>query len=236
MEIKGSIVIFTAGMVLLTGVGIILWGLRAQNQEAKFAHLLDGLPKEVSGWEMKDMPIASTPEMQKAVDEMLNYDEAVFREYRKNGKTLTVYAVYWRPFRFHPRLISIHTPDVCWAGNGWTMKSANYHYGVSLSGGRAWHAQQRVFEAGGLPMKVIYWHVLDGKLSGYAEGPASTSRSFFDSLKNDLKHGAGEQFFIRISTPQPWSSWVDDPLYLQVLDTFSPVLKATEEEPVGVTR
>ncbi len=232
MKTKGLIIVFFACAVLVLGVGIILWGLRAQNQEAKYAHLLDKLPAKITGWSVKDMPIASTPEMQKAVDEMLNYDEAVFREYSENGKSLTVYAAYWRPFRFHPRLISIHTPDVCWLGNGWTMKSANYNYGVPLSTGPAWHAQERVFEANGSPMNVIYWHILDGKLSGYAEGPASTSRSFFDSLRNDLKHGAGEQFFIRISSPQPWSSWVDDPLYKEILETFAPVLRAKGEAGV----
>lgn len=223
--------VFTVGvgaMVFLLGVGITVVYKFRDKAVPRYEKLLAQIPSAAEGWDIEDMPIASSIEMQKAVNELLNYDEAVFRQYTKNGRTLTVYAAYWRPYRFHPRLISVHTPDVCWVGNGWTIKRANYNYGVSLSDGRAWHAQERAFEANGEPMNVIYWHILDGRLSGYAEGPASTSRSFLDSLRNDLRHGAGEQFFIRISSPQPWSSWVDDPLYQQILDTFAPVLKATE--------
>jgi hypothetical protein len=223
--------IFTIGIgafVLLLGLGTTVYYKFSKRAVPQHEKLLSELPAVVEGWVVKDMPIASSVEMQKAVSELLNYDEAIFREYSKNGKTLTVYAAYWRPYRFHPRLISVHTPDICWVGNGWTMKSTNSNYGVSLSEGRAWHAQERVFEVGGSQMNVIYWHILDGRLSGYAEGSNSIQTSFLKELLNDLKHGAGEQFFIRISSPQPWASWVDDPLYRQILDTFAPVLKATE--------
>lgn len=229
MNIKRIAALAIGLFVLAIAIGLTVGMKYRQKKITRHANLLTQLPSNYPGWEVKDMPIASTPEMQKAVDEMLNYDEAVFREYSRNGKTLTVYAAYWRPFRFHPRLISIHTPDICWVGNGWIMRSSNYNYEVNLPGSKAWHAQERVFEAGGVPMNVIYWHILDSRLSGYAEGPKSASRSFMRNFINDLKHGAGEQFFIRISSAQPWSSWVDDPLYKEILNTFSPVLKAVDQ-------
>jgi hypothetical protein len=222
------IVFWIALVVLIGGVGISVGMKHRQSGAAPYAHLLSTLPTAPAGWEVKDMPIATSVEMQKAVNEMLNYDEAVYREYRKGGRSLTVYAAYWRPYRFHPRLISIHTPDVCWVGNGWVMKHSNYNFPVRMRAHMAWHAQERLFDAGGVRMNVLYWHLLDGKLSGYAEGPNSVNRSFVQTVLYDLKHGAGEQFFIRLSSEQPWSVWMDDPLFLDILETFSPVLKAAE--------
>jgi hypothetical protein len=215
-------------VVLALGLGMTIAMKIVQGEITLHQNLLSKLPTAFSGWSVMDMPVATSAEMQKAVSEMLNYDEAVFREYSKDGRSFTVYAAYWRPFRFHPRLISIHTPDVCWVGNGWEMKDADYNYAVTLRNGAAWHAQERFFQAGSVGMNVIYWHIIDGKLSGYAEGPNSTNRSFMHAFLYDLRHGAGEQFFIRFSSAQPWSVWKDDPMFLEVLNTFLPVLKATE--------
>lgn len=212
--------VFIAGLGLVGGMKFL------KKAESRHADLLSKLPIAPTGWEVRDMPIATSDEMKRAVSEMLNYDEAVYREYRKGGRALTVYAAYWRPYRFHPRLISIHTPDVCWVGNGWTMKSANYNYPVKIAGADAWHAQERVFEISGTNMNVLYWHILDGKLSGYAEGVNSESRSFLKSVLYDLRHGSGEQFFIRFSSEQSWDVWMTDPLFLELLDVFSPVLSA----------
>ncbi len=212
--------------VFFVGLGLVGGMKFLRKTQVRHSDLISKLPVAPAGWEVRDMPIATSGEMKRAVAEMLNYDDAVYREYRKGGRVLTVYAAYWRPYRFHPRLISIHTPDVCWVGNGWKIKSANYNYPVRISGGDAWHAQERVFEILGKNMNVLYWHILDGKLSGYAEGINSESGSFLKSVLYDLRHGSGEQFFIRFSSEQPWEVWMNDPLFNDLLDVFAPVLRA----------
>jgi hypothetical protein len=162
--------------------------------------------------------------MKRAVDELLNYDQAIFREYQNGSRSLSLYVAHWEPRKFHPRLISIHTPDVCWVGNGWKMEAAEYAYPVELNGGAAWPAQYREFTVNGKRTYVLYWHLMNGKLSGYASGPASANRSFLNRLWEDVREGTGEQFFIRISSEQPWDVWKDDPFFKQLLSTFSPVL------------
>lgn len=225
--IKNTRIVIVVGvLILLLGVGISVLSKLRERGGARNEKLLSLLPTAVAGWDVTDMPIASSVEMQKAVNELLNYDQAVFREYRRGNSAFTVYAAYWKPRRFHPRLISIHTPDICWAGNGWTVLKADYNYNLNLAKGPAWHAQSRVFQASGQLMNVLYWHILDGRLSGYAEGPNSSSRSIFDTFGDDIRHGSGEQFFIRLSSPQPWSEWHGDPLFNQIINTFSPVLLA----------
>jgi hypothetical protein len=66
--------------------------------------------------------IAATPEMKRAVDELLNFDDAAFFTYTKGEDRVSVYIAYWKPGTMPQRLVSGHTPDVCWVGNVWEVR------------------------------------------------------------------------------------------------------------------
>lgn len=186
--------------------------------------LISRLPTEPTGWEVVDHSIADTPEMKRAVDEMLNYSDAIFREYKKEGRRLAVYVAYWKPRKFHPRMIAMHTPDICWVGNGWKMGAEDYEYKLQHEGLPLLPAQYREFITDSERTYVVYWHTVNGNLSGYAMGPKSRSYGFVDNLLHDLRSALGEQYFIRISSNKPWSEWIGDPLFESVLSVFNPVL------------
>lgn len=194
---------------------------------ARQLHVVRDLPKSIPGWTVIDTPVAATPEMQKAVGEMLNYDEAIFRTYSRGDLSISVYAAYWSPGKFHPRLIAIHTPDVCWLRNGMVVSDANYSYPVSLNGSKLWPAQYRQFDFNGQSTYVIYWHLVGGRPSGYIDGPNAKSRDFIANVWNDMWNGIGEQYFVRISSNRPISSGdlTNDALY-SVGDFFRPILSA----------
>jgi hypothetical protein len=90
------------------------------------------IPDQIPGWVVKDLPIAETEEMKKAVDEILNYDDAVYRNYNQGQTTISVYVAYWKPGKMSPRLIAAHTPDVCWVNNGWKCTARDFAYPISL--------------------------------------------------------------------------------------------------------
>jgi hypothetical protein len=219
------------GLVMLVAVGGLLSfsGVK-QGYQAQHAGLLSRLPSSLPGWDIRDLPIATSDSVQKAVGEMLNFDQAVFREYRQEGRVFYVYVAYWRPYTFNSRLIAIHTPDVCWVGGGWLMSNPAYAYSVMLPGElKAWPAQYRLFTKEGEIQHVLYWHIVEGRLSGFAQGPdsrsyQSTVARFWEGIKGQ---GSGEQFFIRFSSPEPFSRWEKDPGFRQISGFFSPVLAAT---------
>ena len=218
------------GLMLLVAVtGITIYGVVRQQSHVRYDGLLARLPTASTGWVVKDLPLATSEGVQKAMGEMLNYDQAIFREYRQGNRVLNLYAAYWRPYRFNPRLIAIHVPDVCWKGGGWEMSQPDYAYPVMLAGNqKAWPAQYRLFTREGISQHVLYWHVVEGRLSGFAQGPdsmtyQSTVARFWQGIKGE---GAGEQFFIRLSSEQPWSEWQDEPIFKDILGTFAPVLTA----------
>lgn len=221
---KLSRIAFVFGALVLAGGLLVSVTKRHSGELTIRPDLVSDLPMEIVDWQGTDQPIADTPEMKDAVVEMLNYDDAIFRNYTNGSRTLSVYAAYWGPGKFHPRLISIHTPDVCWKSNGMIPMDANYNYALSVMGSPLWHAQYREFDAGGKPIYVIYWHILNGLLSGYAEGPNSSSRQFVDNLWRDMSEGIGQQYFIRISSSTPFDYWKNEPVFQEVLKHFAPVL------------
>lgn len=79
------------------------------------------VPAEFVGWRVRDESIATTKEMARAVDELLHYDEALVRMSESGRDVISVYIAYWKPGRFHPRLVATHTPDMCWLSSGLIM-------------------------------------------------------------------------------------------------------------------
>ena len=216
-------------IILIFAVFIAIYTAMRTGSKAAYAGLLDTLPVAQAPWTQHDMEVANTELMKKSVGELLNYDKTIFREYRNGDKVLQLYVAYWRPHKFDPRLIAIHVPDVCWVGNGWHMSNPDYDYPVMLQGNqKAWPAQYRFFTMEDNSQHVLYWHVVDGQLSGYAQGPSgSPIGSSFARLWDGISgKGSGEQFFIRLSSPQPWDEWKDEPLFKAIVGAFAPVLEA----------
>lgn len=76
------------------------------------------------GWKVDYLPIADTPEAKAKVDELLNYDDAVFAVYTRGTEQVAIYLAYWAPGKMSHRLVAGHTPDVCWVGAGWRIERA----------------------------------------------------------------------------------------------------------------
>lgn len=164
----------------------------------------EGLPD----WKVKDAPIADTPEMQRQVDELLNFDDAVFRIYEKEGLRVSVYLAYWRPGRMQTKDIGRHTPDVCWVAAGWervlkdTLNELRLHNGARVSVG-----EHRTFLQRGQTEHVVFWHVVDQATHSYKTGGRPP---WYWIITDTLRWGLNqkpEQFFLRISSNRPLTEY-----------------------------
>lgn len=158
------------------------------------------LPKTIEGWTVKDQPIAETEEMKKAVGEVLNYDDAIFRTYTQGSTSIAVYVAYWKPGKMSPRLIAAHTPDVCWIGAGWKCTARDFAYQVNYPEHLVHQAQAGTYEIAGNAQHVLFWHIHNGHIVSYdIAGIPPWWASLSDLWKEGLNQ-RGEQFFIRISS------------------------------------
>lgn len=121
-------------LVLVGAIVLVIYGETRPLKRTFYGKVIDLVPKQEElppGWTVEYKPIADTPEMKKAVAELLNYDDAVYAVYSNGTRHLAVYIAYWTPGKMSHRLVAGHTPDVCWVNAGWKVLEAES--GVSLA-------------------------------------------------------------------------------------------------------
>ncbi|NET40352.1 MAG: hypothetical protein F6K19_51885, partial [Cyanothece sp. SIO1E1] len=70
-----------------------------------FETLLTG---EIDGWILEDRPLSESEEYLKVIEEYLEFDNAIYRLYRKDDLVVAVYAAYWSPGKTDYRPVSRH--------------------------------------------------------------------------------------------------------------------------------
>lgn len=216
-----KIAIFSgAGILLLTAIGLMFYSHANTPVRTFTDRLKDRLPPPPPGWTLTENTIADTPEMQKAVGELLNFDDAVFVDYTKGGRRLSVYMAYWTPGKMSQRLVAGHTPDVCWVGNGWTKVSAETVTNFGDAKRLLPPAESRCFQAQGRLEYVWFWHVVGAGVQSYGTGDKPPWYAMIADLLSKGLNQRQEQFFIRLSSETPLAEFDADSPLTAVLDAL----------------
>jgi hypothetical protein len=225
--------------VLLAAIGLVAYtALRPLPPSTLTQPLSTLISAQISGWTVKDLPIAESEEMKKAVGELLNYDDAVYRSYTQGPYTITVYVAYWKPGKMSPRMIAGHTPDVCWINNGWKCTARDFDYQINLAqpatssdnnlktltAVRSFRpAQAGTYEIGGNIQYVLFWHLHQGKLVAYNNGKNPPWYALLTDLLNSGLNQRGEQFFIRIASNVPMTEAIKTNAMNSALQAIGPL-------------
>jgi Protein of unknown function (DUF3485) len=213
---RGLLLLLAAALAL--AVGLQLLPYPAAVTVPRDTPLADYLPLQAGGWIGEDRPIAETEALVGAVQETINYREALLRAYRKDAVEFTVYLAYWEPGRMSSREIAFHIPDKCWTSVGWKRTAADYHDRRDLAGLELAPAQFRIFEAGEQRQHVLYWHIFNGRTILYnPDGSPGDLTMLTDLLHRGLRQ-KGEQYFIRIASNTPLENLWPDRGFLEIME------------------
>ena len=214
--------------LLLAAVVFVVLGEALKPRQSFSGSLQSMFPPagELSGWSVRFLPVAESAEMQRAVGEMLNFDQAAYAQYIKGPVEVSLYAAYWSPGRMSQRLIAVHTPDVCWVGAGWERMEGYQTRLVPLGGqGRPTRVAQeselrptrvsdlqtvgsfpweyRKFKLAERTEHVVFLHLVGGRALGYGLEGVPPWYSVIVDLKERGLRQREEQFFVRISGNRP---------------------------------
>ncbi len=162
--------------------------------------LAEILPKQLAGWQVEEHDMAESPEASARITDFLNFDDAIFRTYRRGDTFIGVYVAYWKPGKVSYRWAGSHTPDTCWVINGWTRCERKYSVPFEQFGKSFEPAEFGIYEKDGSAQNVYFWHLVGGKSNSYKQKKHSY---YLNALKDIQKHGLNqrkEQFFIRLSS------------------------------------
>lgn len=187
--------------------------------------LAETLPKEIPGWMSRDEPLGPTENAEGAVREILNYDEYVYRVFRKGQTELGLYVAYWARGRMPTRLIQLHTPDRCWIENGWVCNKMEFHHTVKLNDLSLKPAQWRTFTAPNAYQKthVLFWLLVSGQNYDFGERPNLIPNPFrwWGQFVKEILFGYEEHYFIRLTSNVPFDQLQGDPGFQELLSALA---------------
>ena len=124
---------------------------------------VDVIPTSLPGVVTKDLDIAGTESVSKAIEEGLGFSDYRYREYRRGGVVFSIYLAYWQDRKRHFMDLGTHAPDNCWVSNGWQMEPKlpkyTFELGADNSTRKTWPGESRIFHTGGNTINVVYWHL-----------------------------------------------------------------------------
>lgn len=219
----------TLGIMTVLLLGGVVLQLSMRHKEPALlsvnSSLAKRLPAQLAEGNAHDEPIAATEEMKKAVGELLNFNDGIYRIYQLPKARISVYAAWWETGRMSPRLVAAHTPDVCWPVNGWARdQAAEGKRGAlrsELTASGFAEGETRVFVANGKPEYVVFWHKVGDEMLSYGTGYAPPWWAWLDEMWRGGLNLRKEQLFVRISSDQPleniWSKPEMEPLRAALL-------------------
>jgi hypothetical protein len=219
---RGALLAWLA-VLLAAATGLQILPSRESNAVKRGAPLAEYFPREMAGWHSEDRPLAETEEQVKAVERILQYDEAILRIYRKGDQEFSVYVAYWRPGKMPAREIAFHVPDQCWVSVGWKERAADYHYQREFEGRWLAPAQYREFDGLNGCQYLLYWHILNGRAILYSsDGTHSQLTTLNALLRHGLRH-KGEQYFIRIASRSTFDELWNEEGFQEIMELIAPL-------------
>ncbi|MDQ8206554.1 exosortase-associated EpsI family protein [Coraliomargarita sp. SDUM461003] len=158
------------------------------------------VPENLSGWQIKDLDMAESPESSARISEFLNFDDALFRVFQKGDAFVGLYIAYWTPGKASYRWAGAHTPDTCWVLNGWTREEREYSIPFTYNKIRLEPAEFGVYSKDGSSQNVYFWHLVGGEPFSYSQ---KGTPNILGALMDVKEYGLNlrqEQFFIRLSS------------------------------------
>ena len=220
---KKLLFIFAAA-ALLGGLSLRVYFALVPPPEPTLDDLLSHIvPEELNGWKIIDQDMAESPESSERISDFLNFDDALFRIFKKGDTFVGLYIAYWLPGKASYRWAGAHTPDTCWVQNGWTRLDRKYCIPFQNEETPFQPAEFGIYEKDGSTQNVYFWHLVGGEAFGYEqEGGHNIFAALFDIKKYGLNL-RNEQFFIRLSSNKKIEELKKIGGFNQILDSLNEI-------------
>ncbi len=210
--------------VLLVATGGIVYRACEDLPPARGNHLSALLPADLPGFSARDEPLGLTERVEEKVASALNFDDHVYRVYRRGQLEVAIYVAYWVAGKMPIRDVAQHTPDRCWTDNGFVCIETKFEAELGISDFRLRPGDYRTFETPreGQKIWVAFWLMAGGDRYDFGRNfnPLVDPTEWFKSAFKNMRLGRRELYFVRISANQPLESIESDPSLQQLADAL----------------
>ena len=190
----------------------VSWAMRPlefASPKGALPNLASIIPDRAEGWEV------SAPEDLRPYAPELRTGCLMQRTYTRlrpwGREEVTLYVAYWRPGQASVSLVSSHTPDMCWPGQGWDMlPEATGTEDLRVERRALPPSQARTFVRPEEKLYVWYWHLYGGR--PVEDFDTHSPRRLLSEVVAHGIRANRSQIFVRISANAGWSQVADGPL------------------------
>lgn len=214
--------LFWAGQAVVAAIAVFFFAqTRPHPVETAPPDLAALLPATAPGWEVRTQE--DLYRFSGTLQTRYLAERSYFKADGDDVIQLTVYVAFWPPGQSSVSMVASHTPDACWPGTGWTpVPVSPRRSDLPLPSGTLAGAEHRRFVSSSrYPQDVWFWHVHDGRVIEHI-APYSVPALVQSALRYGFQR-EGSQWFIRISSNQPWERLAREPLVQQIATNLAPV-------------
>ena len=226
-----KIILILGSFILISAIGLQAYFALIPPPEATLKNSLSELiPNDLLGWKIKDLEIADTPESSARISNFLNFDDAIFRSFKKDDTEIGLYIAYWSPGKASYRWAGAHTPDTCWVQAGWSCTQREYSIPFQHGDIEFEPAEFGVYETEETRQNVYFWHLVGGKAYSYEQ---QGEHNILGALIDIKHHGLNlrkEQYFIRLASNKPIKELKQMPEFSKILDSLVKIGLAPDEK------
>lgn len=155
------------------------------------------------------------------VNRILRYDQAFYAQFSSAGKAFSVYIAYWQPGKIDIRGVNAHTPDTCWVQSGWDTRMHQSGFTGPQGNAELLAGEYRCYENNGTIQYVAFWHLLGGQAIPMWRNGFPKPAFMWKIFKGNVRMLSAEQYFIRISSPQPLEEMWNEPIFQDMLHALT---------------
>lgn len=178
------------------------------------------IPEHAPGWQ-----VITTRDLYRFSAQLLTQQlaERTFVRDTPDGPVqITLYIAHWEPGQASVSMVASHTPDACWPGGGWASVGIEDPQVNLETGGRLLpRAEHRLFRYGRVPQHVWFWHVYNDHVINYRD-PYSVRALLEIAWRYGFRR-EGSQYFVRLSSNQPWAKIAHEPLVQEMFARLAPI-------------
>ncbi len=220
----------------LAGAGTLVIAVAAQlwrpvpvlSPQAKVeGRLARQLPATLDSWQVRDEPLGHNEVVKAGVEDVLRFDDYVFRRYSKGGRWFSVYVAHWQPGKMPTRLVAEHTPDRCWVENGWICDVRENQRPLEFKERPLWPGEFRTFRTPGNtgePHQVLFWLLVEGVPYDYRQHGnlfRHAVRWWSGAVAEFARRQPPEQYFIRIASTSSFDVLWREPGFQAVMESVA---------------
>lgn len=225
-------VLGVAALCLALALAVSLLAFAA-TPPAKRPPLAQGLPRDIDGWRGQDVPLGDR-EVANAASRLLNYDDYIYRVYRRGNDEVWLYAMYWKQGSISVREIAGHTPDGCWIANGAALSAPKHTRRFQIDGQDTSPAEVREFA---FPERqrvhALWWHIWGDNVVDHGFDQKSLKPTLRELWVWLAKRGGArrDQLLVRIHTPGNIDTMMTSEPVTAFLRNFPEIFEAKPLQP-----